>query len=196
MSIISPPSAADIYNAVCLNSVALLDAYVKATNVDLNMDLSSALPKYEDILTIENGRVEAIEDGCFIMGLPQYAQPQENAFTTALHLAIVCCYQYSEDEGAQPRLDMLKFLLSHGANISAGFSFFIIENVDDIPIVAMRVPHEPGACVRLADTCCTRASQFLNDTARESIMRKVCQLFGLKRSCPRQSFIYQTSFLT
>lgn len=113
------PYASLIYDAVCLNSVPLLRGYLDThATMDVNLDISSALPSYEDVVTVDGrGQVISSNTQCFVSQLPR----SNAAVCTALHLAIVECHaKFSRIQVGlseeRPSLEMIRFLLCRGTN--------------------------------------------------------------------------------
>lgn len=107
------PSEADIYDAVRLNSVELLQALVD-DGADLHVNLSNELPLGNDVMsTDENGRI-VFKDDIFA-----FRQSSSSATDmAAIHLAIIHCFRSHEATSfsASNALDVLRFLLYLGVS--------------------------------------------------------------------------------
>lgn len=124
----SSPIAVDIYDAVCLNSVELLRAYLRE-GIDLtNLDIGSCVPRFDNVTARDDdGRRAGVREGCFI----SRTNAGETPVINALHLAIIYCFhEYEATAGRdRSRLDMIRFLLSAGISPKSKCKDFCLRNI-------------------------------------------------------------------
>lgn len=138
-----------IYDAVCLDSVELLEACLtKHDDMDINMDISCALPRHEDVVTEENGQAVSVKGGYFVAQCPQVAPTIISALHVAIirYHAIITCHAVDDDSDESPQcLDMIRFLLSHGASLGSkcrNISLLHLRRNDLVAVLGEDIPFE------------------------------------------------------
>ena len=118
----SLPSAVDVYDAVRLNSVELLEAYL-FRGADINTDISSALPLLKEVVTKDDNGHNVATATMEAVSLVARKRSSSSAAVTKiepLHLAVFYCLYdgcVAAENDASP-FNMVQFLLRHGANPS------------------------------------------------------------------------------
>jgi len=110
----NPPSAADMYDAIRLNSVELLHSLLD-DGASVHMDLSAFLPLEDHVSSVDEDGMKRVSEEYFACRRPHLSPTS----VAAIHLAVVLCFRGNHQATgttAAGALSMLHFLLCQGAN--------------------------------------------------------------------------------